>query len=222
MTLRVLKENLALLKPGDDFTVRQVVGFAAPAPSNGKGHVNIVVSCQPINFAEFAFSYVNGVRIVTPASYGVPSRAGQDEVKRGSQTTFPLMSDREGCITECPGANFMFCRDGRIMLPQRRNVLPGVSMHTVLELAGAMAVPVEEGDYAPHDLYLADEAFVTSTRYCMLPVATVNGLSLPEALPGPVTRRLLDAWRELVGLDFVRQGLGDLPPDRPGPATPAS
>ena len=57
----------------------------------------------------------------------------------------------------------------------------------------------------------ADEAFISSTRYCMLPVATLNGYRLGNELPGPVTIRLLGAWRNMVGMDFVRQALEHLP-----------
>jgi branched-chain amino acid aminotransferase len=123
------------------------------------------------------------------------------------------MTSREGTITECKGANFMFVQGGRIKLPDRSNVLPGVSMYTVLELAETIGAPVDEGDYSPYDVYMADEAFISSTRYCMLPVATINGYPVGEALPGLLTSRFLDAWRETVGADFVRQALDHLPPE---------
>ena len=101
----------------------------------------------------------------------------------------------------------MFVKDSRIKLPDRSNVLPGVSMQTVLELAEGLGIPVEEGEYSPYHVYVAEEALVSSTRYCMLPVATLNGYRLDQQLPGPITRRMLDAWRELVGIDFVKQAL---------------
>jgi branched-chain amino acid aminotransferase len=103
----------------------------------------------------------------------------------------------------------MFAREGRIKLPDRSNVLPGVSMHTVLELAESLGIPVDEGDYCTYDIYASDEAFVSSTRYCMLPVAAVNGYTMGD-VPGPVTQRLLDEWRRVVGVDFVRQSLDSL------------
>ena len=72
---------------------------------------------------------------------------------------------------------------------------------------------MDEGDYSTYHVYEADEALVSSTRQCLLPVATVNGLRLADDLPGPVTQRLLDAWRDRVGVDFVRRALDALPPD---------
>ena len=127
-----------------------------------------------------------------------------------------MLTNEEGDITECTGANFMFAQDGRIKLPDRRNVLPGVSMHTALELANHLGIGVDEGDYSAYDVYIADEAFISSTRYCVLPVATLNGLHVGEELPGPVTRKLLQAWRDLVGVDFVKQALDRLPPEARG------
>jgi branched-subunit amino acid aminotransferase/4-amino-4-deoxychorismate lyase len=105
----------------------------------------------------------------------------------------------------------MFVREGRIKLPDRSNVLPGISMKTILELAELLEIAVDEGRHSTHDIYLADEALVSGTRYCLLPVATVNGVNLGRDIPGPVTRRLFQAWSQKVGLDFVHQALDHVP-----------
>ncbi len=102
----------------------------------------------------------------------------------------------------------MFIYEGRIKLPDRRPVLPGISMQTVVDLAERLVIPVDEDDYCSADIYVSDEAFVTGTRYCLLPVATLNGLSVGAGVPGPITRKLLEAWSEMVGLDIVQQALG--------------
>ena len=84
-------------------------------------------------------------------------------------------------------------------------------MQTVLELADELGVAVDEDDYCTYDVYTASEAFISSTRFCMLPVAAVNGYALPADVPGPITARLLDAWQDLVGVDFVRRALEHAP-----------
>ena len=156
--------------------------------------------------------------IITPSTYAVPRQSPQSTASEASQRVYLLMTSTEGSITECQGGNFMFVHDGRIKLPDRHNVLPGISMETVLELAGPLGIPVDEGEYPTHDVYVAEEAFVSSTRHCLVPVDTVNGLRLADELPGPVTRAMLDAWRELVGMDFVQQALDHLPDeDTPRP-----
>ena len=205
-TLGLVDANMPLVPPGADMSVTQIVSPVVGEQANGDG-LNVVIHCQPIDFASFARGYVDGVRIETPATYRAPPTPGQ--------RTYQLMADAEGSITECTGANFMFVSGGRIKLPDRRNVLPGVSMATVLELAAELGIAVDEDDYATCDVYDATEAFVTSTRICLQPVATVNGLrfrpspgATRKPLPGPIAASLLDAWKEAVGLDFVAQALG--------------
>lgn len=85
-------------------------------------------------------------------------------------------------------------------------------MHTVLELAESLDIPVDEGTYTQRDIYAADEAFVSSTRYCILPVATLNGLSVGNGIPGKTTNALLESWSAAVGMDFVNQALAHMPP----------
>jgi len=210
LTTQLMERNVPFLEPGQDFLVTQVVSVSPNVeastedgdPNGGEGSVNIAIYCQFLDFAPFALSYGYGVRVTTPVTYAVPPAAIS---KR--QQSYPLMSDAEGNITECQGGNFMFVKDDRIKLPDRSNVLPGVSMKTVLELAERIGVQVDEGDYTAGDIYSADEAFVSSTRFCMVPVATINGLGIGAEMPGPITRRLQDAWIEEVGVDFVKQAL---------------
>ncbi|MBM3948749.1 MAG: hypothetical protein FJ312_05825 [SAR202 cluster bacterium] len=201
-TGKVLEANLPHLKQGEEFLVTQIV---SPRPGTPQGSVaNVVVYCQFLDLGLYAASYSRGVRIVTPVTYAVPPKA--QDLSRGA-LSFPLMMDAEGNITECQGGNFMFVRGGHIDLPDRRNVLAGISMETVLELAESLAIPVDEGDYSLSDVYDADEAFVTGTRFCMVPVASVNGLRIKGSAGGPVTHRLLEAWKQVVGVDFMRQSL---------------
>jgi len=216
LTVDLMEKNVPFLGPGQDFLVTQVVSVLPSAEASAEddddsvvgdepssnGAVNIAIYCQFLDFSPFALSYGYGVRVTTPVTYAVPPAAIS---KR--QQSYPLMSDAEGNITECQGGNFMFVKDGRIKLPDRSNVLPGVSMKTVLEMAERIGVAVDEGDYTAGDIYSSDEAFVSSTRFCMVPVATINGLGIGAEMPGPVTRRLQDAWIEQVGVDFVKQAL---------------
>ena len=216
IALDVLKANRPLLKPGEDFILGQVVSIGPTSASGGPQGVNVILHCQFLDFSKFASSYDLGVRVVTPVTYAVPAQPASAGADGTAQDTMSLMSDDEGNISECRHANFMFVKDGRIKLPDRRNVLPGISMETVLELAESLEVPVDEGDYCAGDVYSADEAFVSGTRFCLLPVATLNGVSVGEELPGTVTRRLLGAWSEKVGVDIVQQARNNLPPERPG------
>ncbi len=213
VTRGIIDSNLSLLRHTQEFTVTQVVSITQSQDVDEPKEVHVVVYCQVLDFAPFARSYANGVRLVTPSTYGMPRGQESGADPATGQQVFSLMSGGDGGITECKGANFMFVADGRIKLPDRKNVLPGVSMQTVLELASRIGIEVDEGRYHQGDVYEADEAFVSSTRFCVLPVATLNGMRVGGPAPGKITSGLLDAWRAAVGIDFVQQALANLPPD---------
>ena len=207
LTTQLVNSNRDRIGPGQDLLVTQIVSVS-PAVGDGTDDcgdgrpASVAIYCQILDPLPFALSYGYGVRLETPTTYAVPPVA-----RARRQLSFPLMNDAEGNITECQGGNFMFVREGRIKLPDRSNVLAGVSMKAILELAEGTGIGVDEGDFCTGDVYLAEEAFVSSTRFCLLPVATVNGLGIGAELPGPVTRRLLDAWIEEASFDFVKQAL---------------
>ena len=206
----LVEANFTLLESDrGDMVVTQTITVARPVSADDLPSVDIAIYCTPLEFSGFARSYVDGVRLYTPITYPKPQDAEGDG-KSGSTQALALMVNDGGYITECQGANFMFVVDGRIKLPDRRNVLPGVSMYTVLELAGVLDIGVDEGLYSPSLVYEADEAFVSSTRYCMLPVATLNGYRFRQSTPGSVTSRLTSAWKEMVGMDFVQQALNSV------------
>ena len=207
----LIEANFTLFEGGlGDMVVTQTITIARPLSADDLPSVDVAIYCTPLEFSGFARSYVEGVRLYTPITYPRPPDADGGDGKRGSTQTLALMVNDGGFITECQGANFMFVMDGRIKLPDRRNVLPGVSMHTVLELAAVLDIGVDEGLYSPSLIYGADEAFVSSTRYCMLPVATLNGYRVGTSTPGRVTERLTSAWKNMVGMDFVQQALATL------------
>ena len=204
-TLEVIEANRHLLKPGEEFTVGQVVDIAQAPAGKRSGRPNVSIYCQKIDFSEFANGYIRGVRVITPVTYAVQPEASPDGAAAPPQLIYSLMNDDGGNITECRHANFFFIHEGRIKLPNRRNVLPGVSMDTVLELADFLKIPVDEDDYTTYDVYVSDEAFVSGTRYCILPVVALNGLRLGEWVPGPVTRKLQSAWsRRWASISFSR------------------
>ena len=80
-----------------------------------------------------------------------------------------------------------------------------------MQLAVAANIDVHETDLSLFDAYNADEMFLTSTSLCLCPVRSINGTRTKDAgIPGPVTARLTDAFRDLVEFDFVDQYLQHL------------
>ena len=95
-------------------------------------------------------------------------------------------------------------------------MLPGVTRDAVLELAAELGISVEERPVDLFDAYTADEVFITSTSLCVCPVASVNGRAIADGvIPGPITRRLQEAFSNLVGMDVVAQYLRHAPERAP-------
>jgi branched-chain amino acid aminotransferase len=91
-------------------------------------------------------------------------------------------------------------------MPEERNILRGVSMNTVIEdLAPALNLKVVKKNIEAFDVYDADEAFMTSTPFCILPAVTLNGLPIGNGKPGKLTNKLIKTWSELVGVDIIKQ-----------------
>jgi branched-chain amino acid aminotransferase len=116
-----------------------------------------------------------------------------------------LLLDLEGNVTETGGANFLIVQEDRIVSPSPRNILPGVSRKVVFELAAGLGIGTAEGDFQVHDVVNADEAFTTSTPYCLMPVTRANGIAIGSGRPGPFFARLAAAWSEEVGVDILDQ-----------------
>lgn len=227
ITRQVVEANARFLGPNDDYGVVQVVSRGVFTPSRRLTGLKptVVVYCMPIGFGDFAKFHLQGVRLITPSIRRTPPQCvspkakisnkmnhllGDFEAKEADPEAYSLMLDLDGNITENSAANFLFVANGHLMVPNRRNVLPGTGMAIVLDLARDLEIPIQEGDYTPFDVYHADEAFLTSATTCMLPVASLNGVRIGTSVPGPVTQRLLDAWSELVGIDIVAQALSHL------------
>ena len=91
--------------------------------------------------------------------------------------------------------------------PPRRTVLPGVSLEVVAELAKRLAIPFGERPLFPADVAAADEVFLSSTPFGILPVTRFCGRPIGSGRPGQVFARLHSAWSELVGLDIAAQAV---------------
>jgi branched-chain amino acid aminotransferase len=110
-----------------------------------------------------------------------------------------IFLDTAGHVCEATSSNVFVVAGATLRTPPREcGVLPGITRAVVLELAGAMGLAAREDVIAPHDLAGADEAFLTSSIRELAPIAGVDGAQLPNGAPGPVTRRIAQAFAELV------------------------
>jgi branched-chain amino acid aminotransferase len=122
-----------------------------------------------------------------------------------------VLLDEAGNLTEGRGSNIFLVKDGTIATPKGQFVLEGITRRTVLDLADGLGLETAERDLDLFDAYTADEAFLTSTSLCICPVSAVNGSAIGDGSPpGPITRRLMQAFSDLAGMDFEEQYLAHL------------
>jgi branched-chain amino acid aminotransferase len=125
------------------------------------------------------------------------------EASRLDPDAFALMLDIDGFVAEGTGANIFFVNDGVLETPTTRNILVGCSRQKVIELAHRLDIPVEERDITLYEAYTAEEAFWTTSSYCILPISMIDGRRVGTTYPGAVAQQLLDAWSDDVGVDIV-------------------
>ena len=133
----------------------------------------------------------------------------EQEAKAVDPNAATLLLDLDGNVTEFSGGNILIVKDGAIISPTTRNILPGISRQTVMELAGELGIPFIEKDFQTYDVCNADEAFEATTPFCLMPVTKINNIPIGNGEPGPVCFRLLDAWGATVGVDIVGQMKSD-------------
>lgn len=119
-------------------------------------------------------------------------------------SAWAIMTDHEGLVCECPGANLVMVYRGHVV-PIQHNCLPGISQAFAIELARKDGFTVSHGNVELRDFLKADEIWVTGTPFCMIPIINVKGTGYHKPEPGPVYRRVLELWSQEVGVDIASQ-----------------
>jgi branched-chain amino acid aminotransferase len=186
------------------------------------GPPTVCVSVKPVNFSSFAKYYNQGTHGVIVKTRSYSSESMEPKVKHHSRLNFnlaeleardvdpdghPVLLDQNGNVTEGIGYNVFLVKDGVLKTPTDRSILQGVSRGVIMEVAERLGIPVVEEDLQPYDLYTADEAFFSRTSPRIVPVSELDKRPVGEEFPGPVTKRLLAAHSEMVGVDIVDQAL---------------
>ena len=107
-----------------------------------------------------------------------------------------LMCNYRGELAECSQSNFFMIRNGAVLTPpSEAGLLEGITRAFLFELGREEGIEVREATLFPHDLDTADEAFITSTTRELSPVVRVDDRVVGSGRPGPITARLLAAYR---------------------------
>lgn len=109
-----------------------------------------------------------------------------------------LMLTAQGYVAECTADNIFTVKAGRVLTPPAHlGILQGITRQTVLDLCAGLGIPAAEDVLTLHDMYVADECFLTGTGAELGPVVELDGRKIGTGRPGPLTLRILAAFREL-------------------------
>ncbi|MEI6356471.1 MAG: branched-chain-amino-acid transaminase [Verrucomicrobiota bacterium] len=113
-----------------------------------------------------------------------------------------IMLNSDGFVAECTGDNVFIVQKGKLFTPPlSAGALYGITRNTVLDAARELGIPAAEPQLTRYDVYIADEMFLTGTAAEMVPVVKVDGRVIGDGKPGPVTAKLLAAFREKTKTD---------------------
>lgn len=108
-----------------------------------------------------------------------------------------LMLTREGFVGEATGDNIFLVKNGELTTPPASmGILQGITRDTVIELATGLGIKVSEPMITQYDVYNADEVFLTGTAAEVIPAVHFDGRDIGDGKPGPITRRLIAAFRD--------------------------
>lgn len=222
----LVANNVKLIDKEDELglihfvTAGEYPTYAGSAGRAPRTTPTVCVHTFPMPFELWARKMRTGAHLVTPSIRHVPPQCYDPKIKYRSRMHYyladqearlvdpeatALLLDLDGNVTETSGANFLIVERGAIVSPTTVNTLPGISRAMVIELAQKLAIPFEERDIQVYNVMNADEALLTSTPYCVMPVTKINGVPIGAGRPGAMCRRLLTAWSEAVGLDVEAQ-----------------
>jgi branched-chain amino acid aminotransferase len=180
---------------------------------------NVIISDFPLRWTTAGMGklFDIGINAVTPPQRAIPASLLEPKVKNRSrihylmaniqvsqmkgENNWPILLDPDGFIAEGTGYNFFIVKDSVLFTPQGRNILRGISRNYISKIYDAG----EERNIEPYDVYDADEAFVTGTPFCMLPVVSFDGIAIGEGRVGPVYNGILKEWGKTVGVDIKTQ-----------------
>lgn len=225
---QVVERNCSLIKQESDLSL---VVFISAGQSIGdanglieRSQPTVCVYSAPLPFARWSTGYREGVSLVIPPIRQVPSNVVNPLIKMRSRLHWQmadqfarqevpngmaLILDQEGCITETSSGNLILVKNGKCLTPLREKTLAGITRENIESLCQELSVPFKYGDLTVADLEAADEVFLTSSTYGILPVRSVDDSVVRSACPGPITIKLTEAYAAFQGIDFVQQAFNN-------------
>ena len=190
---------------------------------NGRLEPTVIVADFPLKWTVQGMGklFDVGINAVIPKQRVIPEELLDPKVKNRSrlhymmaniqasqfpgENNWPLLLDPDNFVAEGTGDNFFIVKDNELYTPEPRNILVGISRNYIFELADNLGIPYHETNLQVKDVENADEAFMTATPFCMLPVTSLNSKKIENGKRGPVFNKLLNQWSLNVGVDIEKQ-----------------
>lgn len=185
---------------------------------------NVIIADFPLRWtvATMGTLFDTGINAVITSQRAIPANLLDPKIKNRSRifylmanieasqvegdNNWALLLDPDGFVAEGTGDNFFIIKNGVVISPEGRNILRGISRDYVMqELCTKLGIPVVEKNIEPYDVYTADEAFMTGTPFCMLPVTALNGNPIGDGKVGSVFTRILNQWSQNANVDIKGQ-----------------
>ena len=185
---------------------------------------NVIIADFPLRWtvAGMGKLFDKGIHAVITSQRAIPASLMDPKIKNRSrlfylmanieashfegENNWALLLDPDGFITEGTGDNFFIIKDGVLITPEARNILRGISRAYIInELAIQVGMEVVEKNIEPYDVHTADEAFMTGTPFCMLPVTKLNSIPIGNGKVGQGFNKLINQWSENTGVDIIKQ-----------------
>ena len=157
--------------------------------------------------------YQNGLKIITASTIRSHPAALSPRVKslnylnnimakiEGLQAgcVEALMLNHKGEVAECTGDNIFIVKNGTILTPPKdAGILEGITRNAILDLAKELGIVAHETTLTRHDLFVADECFLTGSAAEVIPVVSLDSRPIGQGKVGPVTTKLMAAFKKLV------------------------
>ncbi|MFK7777143.1 MAG: branched-chain-amino-acid transaminase [Gimesia sp.] len=109
-----------------------------------------------------------------------------------------LMLNHKGEVAECTGDNIFIIKNGVLKTPPiDAGILEGITRNAVIKLAEQSGITVEQLPFTRHDIFVADECFLTGSAAEVIPVVGLDGRKIGDGKPGPVTKDLNEKFKQL-------------------------
>ncbi len=116
-----------------------------------------------------------------------------------------LMFTSSGCVAECTGDNIFIVKDGALLTPPAHlGILRGITRAVVMDIGKKLGLEVREEVLTRHNLYTADECFLTGTAAEIMPVISIEKRTAGDGKPGKITLKLMEEFRKLTKKDGVK------------------